>query len=60
LASHGLTAILWGPWQAKLSRDERGSRSPYLAKIMGTHWIRTALISAYGVILLVAAMQVWP
>jgi hypothetical protein len=60
LASHVLTAIVWGPWQAKLSRDERGSRSPYLAKILATHWIRTTLISTYGVILLIAAMRVGP
>jgi|SRR5262252_1317745 len=60
LASHVLTAMVWGPWQAKLSRDERASRSPYLARILATHWIRTALISAYGIILLVAAMRTWP
>jgi hypothetical protein len=57
LASHILTAVLWGPWQAKLSRDERASRSPYLGRILATHWIRTALISAYGIILLIAAMR---
>jgi hypothetical protein len=27
-----LTAIFWGRWQAKLSLDSSGSRSPYLAK----------------------------
>jgi len=57
LVSHVLTAILWGPWQAKLSRDERASGSPYLAKILATHWIRTGLISAYGFILFIAAAR---
>ena len=59
LVAHISTAVFWGPLQAKLSRDERGSLSPYLAKILSTHWIRTALISAYALILLAAAMRVW-
>ncbi len=42
--SHLLTGIFWGPWQAKLSKDESGGTSPYLNKILKTHWIRTALI----------------
>ena len=50
--SHVLTAIFWGPWQAKLSKDERGAASPYLAKILATHWIRALLITGYGVVLL--------
>ncbi len=58
-ASHVLTAAFWGRWQAKLSHDERGSASPYLAKILATHWIRTALINAYTLILLGCAIQLW-
>lgn len=57
LASHVLTAAMWGPWQAKLSKDPLGSDSPYLAKILSTHWIRTLLTSAYGFILLVLAVR---
>ncbi len=52
LASHLLTAIFWGRWQARLSKDERGPASPYLEKILATHWIRTLLISGYSLILL--------
>jgi hypothetical protein len=59
LVSHLLTAIFWGPWQAGLSRDDRASRSPYLAKILSTHWIRTALINAYAVLLLTCAWRLW-
>lgn len=59
LTSHVLTACMWGPWQAKLSRDPQGPRSEYLAKILRTHWLRTALISLYGVTLLVWAMRVF-
>ena len=51
-ASHLLTAIYWGRWQAELGKDERGPESPYLAKILATHWIRTLLINAYGLIML--------
>lgn len=48
-----LTAFFWGQWQAQLSKDPLGSKSPYLAKILRTHWLRTLLISAYAFILLV-------
>jgi hypothetical protein len=53
-----LTALFWGRWQAKLSMDPLGSQSPYLAKILGTHWIRTLLITAYAFILLVWTLEV--
>lgn len=52
IAPHVLTAAFWGPWQAKLSLDEGGGDSPYLARIVATHWIRAALVTIYGVILL--------
>lgn len=57
--SHILTAIFWGQWQAKLSEDNLGSGSPYLDKILRTHWIRTALINAYGFMLLLMTIQVF-
>ncbi|MGB7957741.1 MAG: hypothetical protein WCF77_02770 [Minisyncoccia bacterium] len=47
-----LTAIFWGQWQAKLSKDPLGAKSPYLAKILRTHWLRTLLINAYAFTLL--------
>ena len=53
LLSLVLTAIFWGRWQAKLSKDPLGPSSPYLAKILKTHWLRTLLINAYALILLV-------
>jgi hypothetical protein len=58
LTSLILTAVFWGRWQAKLSRDPLGSRSPYLGKILSTHWLRTALITASGGLLLVWAILV--
>ena len=51
-----LTALLWGRWQARLAEDPLGSQSPYLNRILRTHWIRTLLISAYAVFLLIAAI----
>jgi hypothetical protein len=57
IASHVLTALLWGRWQAKLSKDPLGSASPWLAKILATHWIRTLLINANGFILLAWAIE---
>jgi hypothetical protein len=51
-----LTALFWGRWQARLATDPRGSYSPYLDRILRTHWIRTALISGYAGLLLTAAI----
>ncbi len=59
LASLLLTAVFWGPWQAQLSKDERGPASPFLREILATHWVRTFLITAYGSILLAWAIGVW-
>ena len=52
LASLLLTAAFWGRWQAALSRDERGVDSAFLARILATHWVRTLLINAHGIVLL--------
>lgn len=60
VASHVLTIAFWGRWQAKLSKDPLGARSPYLAKILATHWGRTALITAYAVVLLIWTLQCQP
>jgi hypothetical protein len=55
--SHSLTATFWGRWQAKISKEKLGGESPYLGLILKTHWIRTALINAYGLILLYMTFQ---
>ena len=57
IAVYALTGLLWGRWQAKLSEDPLGSASRYLDKILSTHWIRTALISGYALILLPWVME---
>ncbi len=53
LLAFGLTGAFWGRWQAQLSRDVLGSESPFLALILRTHWIRTALITASALFLLI-------
>jgi hypothetical protein len=53
-----LTAIFWGRWQARLSQDPLGAQSPYLGKILSTHWVRTLLVNAYAFILLAWLLQV--
>jgi hypothetical protein len=56
-ASHLLTVLFWGRWQAQLSKDARGPASPSLARFLATHWIRTLLINAYGFTLLAWAVR---
>lgn len=58
LTSHLLTALLWGPWQAKLSKDSTGGKSQWLSKILKTHWVRTLLITGYAVMLLLICIEV--
>lgn len=42
-----LTAALWARWQAKLESDNTvGGASPWLKKILDTHWIRVVLVNA--------------
>jgi hypothetical protein len=43
-----LTAVWYGPQQAKL----HDTKSPQFRLINETHWIRTALVSAYGLSML--------
>ena len=52
-----LTALFWGQWQAKLAHDPLGPKSPYLVRILKTHWIRTGLINAYALALLIWAID---
>jgi hypothetical protein len=54
-----LTAIFWGRWQAQLSKDSAGPNSIYLAKILRTHWVRTALVNGYALIMLAWAIKLF-
>jgi hypothetical protein len=54
-----LTAAFWARWQAKLENDNTiGGRSPWLKKILDTHWIRVVLVNAsagFALALVIAA-----
>jgi len=58
ISSFLLTGLFWGRWQARLSKDSAGPHSIYLVRILKTHWLRTALISAYAFTLLAWAIRV--
>ena len=53
-----LTAAFWGRRQSYVAHDPLGSNSPYLSRILKTHWIRTVLINASGLILLVWTVMI--
>ena len=53
-----LTAVFWGRWQGQLAKDERGPESPYLERILKTHWLRTFLINGYALVYLFWAVKV--
>ena len=59
LAVYILTAIFWGPWQAQThyARLPDGSLDPVYQRVMSTHWIRAALISANAVLVLWMMIQ---
>ena len=44
------TAIWWGPLMARLANPETGLILPLYHQLMLTHWIRVALVSAYGLL----------
>jgi hypothetical protein len=60
LAAHIGTAVYWGPLQARLSQDSRGSASPYLERILSTHWLRTLFINSYAFVLFWWTVRVLP
>ena len=60
LTSIVLTVLFWEQWQAKLSRDPLGARSPYLTKIYKTHWVRATLTTTYAILLLAWVILILP
>jgi hypothetical protein len=58
IASGVLTGLTWGRWQGRLARDPAGPDSPFLRRILATHWVRTLLVSAYGLTLFLWALEV--
>ncbi len=48
-----LTAVWWGPLMARLVEvvDHSGTPTPLFRLLMSTHWLRVALITAYGLLM---------
>lgn len=54
----GLTAVLWGPM---LSRFRRGNSTERVQRLVRTHWIRTLLVTAFGILMFwMTAIQAEP
>lgn len=53
ILTYVLTAVWWGPEQAKLTRTD----TPRFELIIKTHWVRTALVTGYAVLMLVALVM---
>jgi hypothetical protein len=47
-----LTAVWWGPLMARLTEavDPYGSWTPEFRLLLSTHWLRVALVTAYGLL----------
>jgi hypothetical protein len=54
VAVYALTAAFWGRWQAQthFARLANGSLDPMYVRVMSTHWIRAALITANGLLVI--------
>lgn len=46
----GLTAVVWGPMQVQLDRE--GNAPKLVGRFVRTHWIRTALVTLFGLLTL--------
>jgi hypothetical protein len=45
-----LTAVWWGPLMARLATREAGLLLPLYNKLMLNHWLRVAIVTAYGLL----------
>lgn len=59
LFSHILTGLTFGRWQARIAIEHQGPNSPFLKKILATHWIRTTLVTLNAAALLWAVLIVF-
>lgn len=50
--AHILTFLFWGRWQAQIYFKKLKPTDPVIEKLIKTHWIRTALMTIFGFILL--------
>lgn len=57
LLTYILTGFMWGRWQAELTFGELGPDSDVLNKLLSTHWIRTMLLTGYGLVMFWATVK---
>ncbi len=57
IAFYALTAIWWGPLMARLATRENGLLLDNYRLLMTTHWLRVAIVSAYGVLISLMLMK---
>lgn len=48
---YGLTAVWWGPLMARLATRKDGLLLSRYELLMTTHWLRVAIVTAYGILL---------
>ncbi len=52
----GLTGLTWARWERQIAQEHLPPSHPLLARLVYTHWIRTALITINGAAILWAAI----
>jgi hypothetical protein len=52
-----LTAAWWGPLMARLATREQGLLPHNYHLLMTTHWLRVAIVTAYGLVALCTVVQ---
>jgi hypothetical protein len=61
VALYALTAIWWGRWMAELVQVTGPVYGPLFHRLLVTHWLRVALITAYGLLMFrMAALSFLP
>jgi hypothetical protein len=56
LLSHSMTVLMWARWERRIIVERHPPDSLLLARLVATHWIRTALITLNALALFCAGM----
>ena len=60
IALYILTAAWWGPLMARLATREQGLLLPNYRMLMSTHWLRVAIVTAFGLLLFAMLAEARP
>lgn len=58
LAAWVLTAMFWGRWQARITYEDIEPSDPLVSRLINTHWVRTLLVTLYGILLFWMTVEV--